>query len=207
MGEAEAPVVVKLGGSLAFSHNLQQWIAACAVCAGRVVIVPGGGPFAGTVRSAQARMRFDDEAAHRMAVLAMEQYGHALASRNGLLALADTADAIRHWLAAQRVPVWLPARMVFGAGDIAQSWDVTSDSLAAWLSGSIGAARLFLVKSVALAARRERCEALVETGIVDKAFPRYFRSSAVRCSILGPADHATAIAAIRDGAPAGVAIE
>jgi 5-(aminomethyl)-3-furanmethanol phosphate kinase len=207
MGEAEAPVVIKFGGSLAFSHNLQQWIGACAIGAGRVVIVPGGGPFADTVRSAQAPMQFDDAAAHRMAVLAMEQYGHALASGNDVLALADTADAIRHCLAMQRVPVWLPARMVFDAGDIAQSWDVTSDSLAAWLAGRIGAARLFLVKSVELAARRERCETLAATGIVDRAFPRYFRNGAVRCSILGPADHAAAIAAIRDGAPAGVAIE
>jgi 5-(aminomethyl)-3-furanmethanol phosphate kinase len=207
MGEAEAPVVVKLGGSLAFSHNLQQWIAACAACAGRVVIVPGGGPFADTVRSAQARMQFDDQAAHRMAVLAMEQYGYALASRNALLALADTADAIRHCLARQHVPVWLPASMIFDASDIAPSWDVTSDSLAAWLSGSIGAARLFLIKSVDLASRREPCESLVEAGIVDKAFPRYFRKSAVRCSILGATDHSMAITAIRNGAPAGVSIE
>lgn len=207
MGEGEGPVVVKLGGSLAFSHNLQQWIVACTACAGRVVIVPGGGPFADTVRSAQAQMKFDDLAAHQMAVLAMEQYGRALASRNALWALADTADAIRHWLARQHVPVWSPARMVFGARDIAASWDVTSDSLAAWLSSSIGAARLLVVKSVALVSRRERCESLIAAGVLDKAFPRYLRSGAVRCSILGPQDHAAAIAAIRDDTPVGLSIE
>jgi 5-(aminomethyl)-3-furanmethanol phosphate kinase len=207
MGQAEAAVVVKLGGSLAFSQNLQQWIVACATCAGRVVVVPGGGPFAETVRFAQARMQFDDQAAHHMAVTAMEQYGRALASRNSLLALAGSADEIRRCLSARRVPVWMPAAMVFDAPDIAQSWEVTSDSLAAWLSGKIGAARLFVVKSVELASRRERCESLAATGIVDKAFPRYFRKSAVACSILGPADHAAAIAAIRDGKPVGLSVE
>jgi 5-(aminomethyl)-3-furanmethanol phosphate kinase len=207
MGEADGPVVVKLGGSLAFSHNLQQWIAACATCAGRVVIVPGGGPFADTVRSAQVQMQFDDLAAHQMAVLAMEQYGRALASRNALLAPADSADAIHRCLFGQRVPVWMAARMVFDAPDIAQSWEVTSDSLAVWLSGRIGAARLFLIKSVELASHRESCETLAETGIVDTAFPRYFRKSAVRCSILGPTDLSVAITAIRDGASAGVSIE
>jgi 5-(aminomethyl)-3-furanmethanol phosphate kinase len=207
MGEAEAPVVVKLGGSLAFSQDLQDWISVCAAFAGRVVIVPGGGPFADAVRSAQSRMTFDDRAAHQMAVLAMEQYGRALACRNALLALADSPDAIRHCLAAQRVPVWMPARMVFDAPDIAASWDVTSDSLAAWLSGRIGAARLFLVKSVELKPGSERCETLAETGIVDKAFPGYFRKSAVGCSLLGPSDRSAAISAIRDGAPAGVSIE
>jgi 5-(aminomethyl)-3-furanmethanol phosphate kinase len=207
MSGADAPVVVKLGGSLAFSQNLQQWIAVCVACAGRVVIVPGGGPFADAVRSAQARMAFDDRAAHEMAVLAMEQYGRAFASRNALLVLADTAEAIRHCLAGQRVPVWMPARMAFDAPEIAPSWDVTSDSLAAWLSGRIGAARLFLVKSAQLISRREHCETLAETGIVDKAFPRYLRTSAVDCSILGSADHSAAIAAIRDGTPVGLSIE
>lgn len=207
MGKGEAPVVVKLGGSLAFSHNLQQWIAACTACAGRVVIVPGGGPFADTVRSAQTRMQFDHQAAHRMAVLAMEQYGHALASRNALLAPADSADAIRHCLSGQRVPVWMAARMVFDAPDIAQSWDVTSDSLAMWLSDRIGAARLLLIKSVELSSRRESCETLAETGIVDTAFPRYFQKSAVRCSILGSTDHFLAMTAIRDGVSVGVSIE
>jgi 5-(aminomethyl)-3-furanmethanol phosphate kinase len=207
MDEAEATVVVKLGGSLAFSENLQKWIAACAACAGRIVIVPGGGPFADAVRSAQSRMAFDDRTAHEMAVLAMEQYGRAFASRNPLLSLADTPDAIRYYLASERVPVWMPGRMVFDAPDIAPSWDITSDSLAAWLSGRIGAGRLFLVKSVELASRRERCESLAAADIIDKAFPRYFRTSAVPCSILGPADHSAAIAAIRDGVPIGLCIE
>lgn len=204
---AEAPVVVKLGGSLAFSHNLQQWIAACAAGAGRVVIVPGGGPFADAVRSAQSRMGFDDRAAHEMAVLAMEQYGRALASRNPLLSLADRPAAIQDCLAARRVPVWMPARMVFAAPDVAASWDITSDSLAAWLSGRIGAARLVLVKSVELAPGCEPCESLAAAGIVDKAFAQYLQASGVRCSILGPADHAVAAAAIKDGAPVGLCTE
>lgn len=207
MDEAEAPVVVKLGGSLAFSQNLQQWIAACAACAGRVVIVPGGGPFAETVRAAQARMQFDDRAAHQMAVLAMEQYGRALASHNAVLALADSADDIRHYLASRRVPVWMPARMVFKTPDIAPSWDVTSDSLAAWLSGGIGAARLFIVKSIELASGRDCCENLAAAGIVDKAFPRYLKTNAVPCWILGPVVDAAAIAAIRGGAPVGLSVE
>jgi 5-(aminomethyl)-3-furanmethanol phosphate kinase len=207
MRAAVSPVVVKLGGSFAYSAHLPRWIDALAACAGVAVLVPGGGPFAETVRSAQARMKFDDRAAHRMALLAMEQYGHALASRHPLLALADSADTIRQRLAEQRVPVWMPARMVFDAPDVPSSWDVTSDSLAVWLSDKIAAARLFLVKSVAPASRRELCETLAESGIVDKTFPRYLRNSAVRCWMLGPADHSTAITAIRDGASAGVFIE
>ena len=64
MRGAVVPTVVKVGGSYAFSSALKSWIDAVAACAGRVVVVPGGGPFAETVRVAQPKMGFDDRAAH-----------------------------------------------------------------------------------------------------------------------------------------------
>src|SRR5215470_16853240 len=162
------PIVIKLGGSLAFSPDLKEWITAIAHCAGRVVIVPGGGPFADQVRAAQARMGFDDRTAHRMALLAMEQYGCAIKSLHKALSLADSPDAIRRGLASGEVPVWLPLRMARDVTDIPQSWDVTSDSLAAWLAGKIGAARLLLVKQVEPAHGTARVADLAERDIVDK---------------------------------------
>jgi aspartokinase-like uncharacterized kinase len=66
------PTVIKLGGSFAFSPELRDWIKAIVVHAGRFVIVPGGGPFADAVRTAQGHMRFDERTAHHMALLAME---------------------------------------------------------------------------------------------------------------------------------------
>jgi 5-(aminomethyl)-3-furanmethanol phosphate kinase len=207
MGDAGAPVVVKIGGSFAFSVHLRHWIEALAACAGRVVIVPGGGPFADTVRSAQKRMGFDEKAAHHMAVLAMEQYGCALASLNRTLSPADSAEAIGRELAHGSVPVWMPARMVRDAPDIAQSWDATSDSLAAWLGGRIGADRLFLVKHVEVRSDRKQFEELAATGVVDKALALHLRAGALAAFILGPSDHAAAVVAIRAGAAAGVPIE
>ena len=95
MRGAVVPTVVKLGGSYAFSSTLKSWIEAVAACAGHVVVVPGGGPFAETVRAAQPKMGFDDRAAHEMALLAMEQYGCALASLGAGWRLAASAAAIR----------------------------------------------------------------------------------------------------------------
>jgi dihydroneopterin aldolase len=202
-----APVVVKLGGSFAFSEILNVWIGALASCAGSVVIVPGGGPFADAVRHAQDRMGFDDRAAHDMSLLAMEQYGRAVISFNDLLSPADTVEAIERRLAARQVPVWMPMRMVSAAADIAPSWTVTSDSLAAWLCSRIGAGRLILVKHADLLSGPARCEDLVTMGLVDEAFPDYLRMGSISASILGPGEHAAAVAAIRCGAPAGVSIK
>src|SRR5580704_16000923 len=138
MGDGGGPTVVKLGGSHALSPHLGDWLDAISRCAGRVVIVPGGGPFADTVRTAQQKMGFDDRAAHHMALLAMEQYACALASLDTRLTLTGSLAAIRRTLARRRVPVWCPVRMTLRASEIPCTWEVTSDSLAVWLSGRIG---------------------------------------------------------------------
>ena len=201
------PVIVKLGGSLAFSEVLIDWLRALASCAGHVVIVPGGGPFADAVRVTQHRMGFDDRTAHHIALLAMEQYGRALISFSDLLSPADSLEAIEQHLSAERVPVWMPARMVLEAADIAASWTVTSDSLAAWLSGLIGADRLILVKHVDSLSGLEHCEDLVAMGVIDQAFPRYLRKTSISASIVDPTEHARVVAAIRCGAPVGFSIK
>ncbi len=207
MCATEAPVVVKIGGSFASSTYLRDWVRALAVCAGRAVIVPGGGPFADAVRSTQLKMGFDDRTAHHMALLAMEQYGRALAGCNSRLSPANSLRAIQHDLGGGRIPVWMPVRMVLDARDIAPTWQVTADSLAVWLGTRLGGGRLFLVKHMPAPAGRTKVEELAAQGIVDEAFPLYLRKSSLRAFVLGPCDHDAVSAAICAGAAAGVAIE
>jgi dihydroneopterin aldolase len=199
------PTVIKLGGSFAFSADLGDWIAAIAGCGGRAVVVPGGGPFADAVRAAQVQMGFDDRTAHRMALLAMEQYGCAIKSLHQALSLADSLDSIRRGLADDQVPVWLPTQMALSATDIPPSWDVTSDSLAAWLAGKIGAARLLLVKQVEPAQGTARVADLTERDVVDAAFANFHAASGVPAFILGPKDHG-AIGRSLCGEPVGIRI-
>jgi 5-(aminomethyl)-3-furanmethanol phosphate kinase len=197
--------VVKLGGSFAFSAHLADWIAAIARCAGRAVIVPGGGPFADAVRAAQAQMGFDDVAAHRMALLAIEQFGCAITPLHGALSLADSLDSIRRSLANDQVPVWLPTRMALAAADIPPCWDVTSDSLAAWLARKIGAERVLLVKHFEPGCEAMRATDLAARDIVDKAFADFLAASRVPAFILGPKDHAVFDRSLR-GESAGARI-
>jgi aspartokinase-like uncharacterized kinase len=201
-----APTVVKLGGSHAFSEHLAGWVEAIADCAGHVVVVPGGGPFADAVRDAQRKIGFSDDAAHHMALLAMEQYGCALASLNGTFVPADSLAAIRQALAAAQVPVWMPARMAL-AEDIPASWDVTSDSLAAWLAGQLEARQLLLVKRVGLGAATMRLPELIARGIVDKAFSEFLNTAKVPAVVLGPTDQALLGSLIKSGSAAGTRID
>jgi 5-(aminomethyl)-3-furanmethanol phosphate kinase len=197
--------VVKLGGSFAFSAHLADWIAAIARGAGRAVIVPGGGPFADAVRAAQTQMGFDDLAAHRMALLAIEQFACAITPLHDALSLADSFDSIRRSLANDQVPVWLPTRMALAAADIPQCWDVTSDSLAAWLAGKLGAERVLLVKHIEPMREAMRATDLAARDIVDKAFADFLAASRVPAFILGPKDHVVVGRSLR-GEPAGARI-
>jgi 5-(aminomethyl)-3-furanmethanol phosphate kinase len=195
--------VVKLGGSLALAVQLAAWLEAIEAGAGRVVMVCGGGPFADAVRGAQRRMGFDDEAADLMALIAMEQYGIALAALSKGFVLADSRSAISAALRAKRVPIWAPRRMVRATPDIPTSWDVTSDSLAAWLAGELDAMRLLLIKRARPAAGSLTAEALSEDGVVDAAFPRFLAASGVPCALIGPRHRRLLAEALRSGGDIG----
>lgn len=187
MREPRGLTVVKLGGSYAFSSDLQGWLAAIASNAGDIVLVPGGGPFADAVRSAQPRMGFDDDAAHHMALLGMDQYGRALAALNKRFTPAASIAGIRRAVRAGNVPVWSPTEMVLKRNDIPRSWEVTSDGLAAWLACRIGARRVLLIKHVDPPPDPTRIEDLVARGVVDRSFAAFLRDGAVEASIVGPA--------------------
>jgi aspartokinase-like uncharacterized kinase len=193
---ADGPTVIKIGGSCASSLDLRRWTATVARCGGRAVVVPGGGPFADAVRVAQPQMGFDDAAAHHMAMLGMEQFGHVLAGFDRRLVAVDSMAALRRALAAGKVAVWLPARMAIKAADIPASWQVTSDSLAAWLAGKLRASRLLLLKQVELPRQPVAATELAEQEIVDPAFPKFLKASGVAAFILGPADHMAVPAAL-----------
>lgn len=161
--------VVKLGGSTAYHVEMKSWIGAIAQAAMPLVVVPGGGPFADQVRNAQAKMRFSDRAAHFMAILAMEQMGLALAEMHPRLVPASSLADMESALSTEKIPVWLPYELLRDARGVPQSWEITSDSLSAWLAGRIGADTLLLIKQTDALA--DSIEHLAEAGIVDALLP------------------------------------
>jgi len=179
--------VVKLGGSLADSERLPAWLDALA---GRsdLVLVPGGGPFADQVRLAQARWGFADEAAHHLALLAMEQYGRMVCAIQAGLTPVASLDEIRRTLDAGCTPVWMPVDMVLADPRIPQTWDMTSDSLAAWLTSILSASELLLIKSAVLAWDSIDLEALARAGVVDRLFPDYAVASGASVHLLSIQD-------------------
>ena len=194
--------IVKLGGSLAHTPHCGAWLEALAAWGGPLILVPGGGPFADCVRAAQAAMGFDDAVAHRMALLAMEQFGVALAAHAQVFALAASHEELASSLRIGRIPVWLPAKMVLAAEDVPDTWEMTSDSLAAWLAGSFGANRLLLIKSCGLKAPVS-AQDLAADKIVDPLFPRFAAKSHAEVWLAGPASLDIAARLLQSGGMPG----
>lgn len=176
--------VIKLGGSFHASPRLDEWLAALAQAGGRVVLVPGGGPFADQVRQAQQDLGFSDAVAHRMALLAMAQFGLLLCDRAPGLEPAASRQDMAAILARGRTPVWLPETLCLGHPDIPESWDVTSDSLALWLAGELDARGLGLVKQ-APPDWAEDMALLVRSGQVDPAFTDFMVRHPVPLRLFG----------------------
>jgi 5-(aminomethyl)-3-furanmethanol phosphate kinase len=197
--------VVKLGGSLAFAPALTDWLAALASGGGRAVLVPGGGPFADQVREAQRRMPFDDATAHRMALLAMEQYGLMLCGLHPALRPAKSRAEIARLRRQGLVPVWLPSAMALGQPEIEESWDVTSDSLAAWLAGTLGLRHLMLVKS-APPPEPATAERLAASGYIDPMLPALLRRYDIAARCVSDGDAAAFGAALSDRRAVGTLI-
>jgi probable H4MPT-linked C1 transfer pathway protein len=141
--------VVKLGGGV-LAHPEHFAIALRSIenvaRAETLVIVPGGGPFADAVRHADEQFRLEHSTAHWMAVLAMDQHAHLIAARLSRGMIVSTAAEAAAAIDAGSIPVLAPYRWLRDADPLPHSWEVTSDSIAAWVAGALGAARLVLVK-------------------------------------------------------------
>src|SRR5439155_365149 len=105
-------------------------------------VVTGLGEFL----AAAAGPRIGLQGAHWMAVLGMDQYAHALAARLPDAALVDGDGGISAAVQARRLPVLAPYHWLRAADPLPHSWEVTSDTIAAWLAGQLGARRVVLIK-------------------------------------------------------------
>ncbi len=162
--------VIKVGGSLGRGTGLPELGARLAELGRRhgLLVVPGGGVFADAVREQDKRFGLRAGTAHWMAILAMDQYGHLLADLMPGCALARTLGEARKRPAGEGVTVLLPSELLRRADALPHSWSVTSDSIAAWLTGQVEARLLVLLKDrrgmASLAAAPESAPAHVMTG-------------------------------------------
>jgi 5-(aminomethyl)-3-furanmethanol phosphate kinase len=142
--------VVKVGGSLSQNPEALKALCKCLCQLGekhRIVVVPGGTEFADCVRELDKQFSLSPKTSHRMAILGMDQYGLLLSELMPNCLVTDNLMETR--VAANGgLVVFLPSKFMLLDDGLPNSWDVTSDSIAAYIAGKIWAERLVLVKAV-----------------------------------------------------------
>jgi aspartokinase-like uncharacterized kinase len=122
-------IVIKFGGSLIHRAKelIKEIIDYSNESKDKILIVPGGSIFADIVRKVNA----SQEAAHWMAVLAMEQYGYFLADGTDARLTCDLSIE-------EGVSIFLPYAFMKRKDELPHTWDVTSDTIAAWVAKPLG---------------------------------------------------------------------
>lgn len=145
-------IIIKVGGSLQKTNKLADLCRALGDIGKEhsVILIPGGGTFADSVRNCTRGLDIDQDTAHWMAILAMNQYGYLLASLiPGGICTEDIGEA-KLRAGRHRPVVFLPYRLLKDRDPLPHSWDVTSDSIAAWIAGYLDSKKLLLIKSIEL---------------------------------------------------------
>ena len=173
--------VVKLGGSL-LKNTQENFLACLAHIATQntpTIVVCGGGKFADCVRHAQNQWHFSDGCAHEMAILSMQQT--AIMSQNlfPVFTLCSTMNSVSY----PHLAIWSPSIDELNLDQVPATWDMTSDSLAAWLANKVHATQLLIVKACEVEANTS-LDDLVQKGIVDAQFPHFVKNASFNVSIL-----------------------
>jgi aspartokinase-like uncharacterized kinase len=203
--------VVKVGGSLLESGSLPTLLTTLGDLARthRLVVVPGGGPFADAVRHTCSLHDPGESAAHWMAILAMDQHAHLIAGLQPAARVVTGPEGIASALAQGLLPVLAPFAWLRAEDPLPHGWHVTSDSIAAWVAARLSARRLVLLKSlegvpgtsgdlVAETSLREAARA----GLVDEYFERAVERGA-ECWILSGREPERLAELMRDGRARG----
>ena len=171
--QSDVPIIVKVGGSL--FHRIADLVPVLNASERPVFIIPGGGPFADAVR----QYNVDNDTAHWMAVAAMDQYGWYIAS-HGIPTTKEMATP-------KKTTVFLPYRYFLLNDVLPHTWDVTSDTIAAWVAGSLHL-DLLLLKSVdgifLSGILQNRVTGPVESDVTDPFFIPFVVKNRIKATII-----------------------
>jgi aspartokinase-like uncharacterized kinase len=171
--QQSGPLVVKLGGSL--YEQVPILVQVFKQSPRPLFLVPGGGRFADAVREA----RLSDEDAHWEAIAAMDQYGRYVGSFG-----ITTTDRLE---SPTKTRVFLPHRCTKHYDPLPHSWDVTSDTIGAWVAGKLGLELLILKSVDGISIDGKLADSIsepTETDVVDPCCIPYILKHRIRTTIM-----------------------
>ena len=196
--------VIKVGGSLQANPTaLKNLCRTLKEISNRhnLLIIPGGGSFVNLVRKLQIEYGLSDWVTHRMAILYMNIYGLLLHELIGASTLMDVLNK-----EVRGCSIFLPYRTLGCSPELEPTWEVTSDSIAAWVAAKIGCKKLLLVKMVDGILERGRLRRFIsirklrkiEQSCVDPKLSQTLKHTGITCWVVN-GRHPNRIKKILDG--------
>jgi len=167
------PIVVKLGGSL--YHHVADLAQVFCQSERPLLIVPGGGRFADEIRA----LSLPDDYAHWSAIRMMDRFGNYISTFG-----VPTTDQIS---ISGKTEVLLPYRCIRHFDPLPHSWDVTSDTIAAWVACRLGLDLLVLKSVDGILVNGSLAGIIskpIETDSVDPCFIPYVLKHTIRTTII-----------------------
>lgn len=173
-----ASVFVKCGGSLLDLPDLPARIESLLdrnrltdVC-----LLIGGGTAADLVRHWDHKFNLGPQRAHDLAIAAMSFNARMVASLSTRFLWCATVEELGT-LPVGSVKVLDPIRIIRqlelnSESPLERTWEITSDSIAAWVASHLKRQRLILLKSTSLRSN-DASEFLADDGLVDARFPSF----------------------------------
>ena len=149
-------VVVKVGGSLLqipdLSVRLNKWLRNGSF---QTILVPGGGGAADWIRKLDHVYRFSEVTSHWLAIRAMSLNAHVLSEVMGGVSVIECVKDVLLQDGSQIAWILDPQKMLCEKSKgsdrgLPCTWDVTGDSIAAWVTHQVSASTLFLLKAAPL---------------------------------------------------------
>ena len=143
--------VVKIGGSLAEKPEDLKALCSKLTQVGKnrtIVAVPGGGKFADIIRELDSKFNLPQLFTHRMAILAMDQFGLFLSQIIADACLCDSVEEAQIISGKGKVAIFLPSRLILESDPFEPSWDITSDSISAYIGLKAQAEKIILITDV-----------------------------------------------------------
>lgn len=142
--------ILKIGGSLSRSKKtLKKLFNEIAKLSRihKILVVPGGGHFADQVRRIYHKFHISEDVAHWSAIFAMDQMGFLFSDFHPNIKIVYEIEDAKQ---TDRgiIPVLIPSKLMLDEDPLPHSWDITSDSIAAYIAHITGTKRVLILTDV-----------------------------------------------------------
>ena len=185
-------IIIKLGGSLQEKgREIIRFLSDYAETKNHTfIIIPGGGHFVKRIKELSEQEVISDDAAHWMAVLGMHQYGFYLADGSGI-AIVESEEELSNVV---HIGLFLPYTLLKEDDSLPHTWNVTSDTIAAFVANKVGETSFIKLTDVdglmddkGLLVRQIHAKAMIKnarTGCVDAELPLFLMQNEMSCTIV-----------------------